>query len=235
MNTLAPVDILSDRKKLDDHRVRIRRIGRPPTNISPAHISARLDNICFVDRSVGKAVVHSKESVMQFTKKDHTHEWSLRPGTGIVVLLDSSPHPECLMTPINVRVATSSIQIVCGSHCVMSIPLRIWQPSRTAKGTIVWSSRSRTAVERRTLIATLHRVIRETSDVALNRRLIRALAEQSPVCCAITPIKRAESFTAGLPMLARLAKGASFRNRRLYVVPRQRLRNGPKVSALEIE
>ena len=119
------------------------------------------------------------------------------------------------MTQVRILVATSSIQIFSGSHCVMSIPLRLWESSRALNGKDVWSSRSRTAAERRSLMAILNRVIRETSDVALPRRLLRALEEARPSGSATGPLKRPERRTAGRPGLARAAQRA----RRLWLRP----------------
>src|ERR1700680_2878979 len=108
------------------------------------------------------------------------------------------------MARFRMLVSASSIQVVRGSQFVMSIPLRIWEPSRDSNGKILWSSRSRTDLEERILIDALDRAIRDTSDVVLNRSLLRALAEQLP--SATAPCKRDDSPTAGLPSVATAAQ-----------------------------
>jgi hypothetical protein len=109
-----------------------------------------------------------------------------------------SPPPECLMAQFRMLVSATSIQIVCGSQFVMSVPLRIWEKSsRDSNGKILWCSRSRTDLEERTLIDALDRAIRDDSGLAVNRRLLRALDEQSPTCSAAAPRERDHILTAG--------------------------------------
>jgi hypothetical protein len=126
----------------------------------------------------------------------------LELGIRIVASVQSALPPECLMVQFKIPVSATSVQIVRGSKFVMSVPPRIWEPSRDTNGKILWSSRSRTDLDERMLIDALDRAIRDSSGVAVNRRLLWALGEQPPVCSAAPPFKRDDNPTAGLLGLA---------------------------------